>query len=60
MQFSDDCRSRGLVLMEIANESPKLKEQVLALAELWLTLANIHNRFCSDPSLFRLIVKSCG
>jgi hypothetical protein len=41
MQFSDDCRSHALVLMEIANESPKLKEQALALAETWLTLANI-------------------
>src|SRR5256885_4661084 len=44
MQFSDDCRSHALVLMEIANESPKFKEQALALAETWLTLANIHNR----------------
>jgi hypothetical protein len=50
MQFSDDCRSRALVLIEIANESPKCKEQALALAESWLTLANIHNRFCSNPS----------
>jgi hypothetical protein len=50
MQFSDDCRSRALVLMEIANESPKFKEQALVLAETWLTLANIHNRFCSNPS----------
>jgi hypothetical protein len=50
MQFSDDCRSHALVLMEIANESPKFKEQALALAESWLTLANIHNRFCSNPS----------
>jgi hypothetical protein len=50
MQFSDDCRSRALVLMEIVNVSPKLKEQALALAELWLTLANIHDRFCSNPS----------
>jgi hypothetical protein len=33
-----------------ANESPKFKEQALALAESWLTLANIHNRFCSNPS----------
>jgi hypothetical protein len=36
--------------MEIAKESPKFKEQTLALAESWLTLANIHNRFCSNPS----------
>ena len=36
--------------MEIANESPKFKEQAVALAESWLTLANIHNRFCSSPS----------
>jgi hypothetical protein len=36
--------------MEIAKESPKFKEQALALAETWLTLANIHNRFCSNPS----------
>jgi hypothetical protein len=43
MQFSDDCRSHALVLIEIANESPKFKEQALALAESWLTLANIHN-----------------
>ena len=50
MQFSDDCRSHALVLIEIANESPKFKEQALALAETWLTLANIHNRFCSNPS----------
>jgi hypothetical protein len=50
MQFSDDCRSHALVLMEIANESPKFREQTLALAESWLTLANIHNRFCSNPS----------
>ena len=50
MQFSDDCRSCALVLMEIANESPKFKEQALALAESWLTLANIHNRFCSNSS----------
>jgi len=50
MQFSDDCRSHALVLTEIANESPKFKEQALALAESWLTLANIHNRFCSNPS----------
>ena len=41
MQFSDDCRSRALVLMEIANKSPRFKEQALALAESWLTLANI-------------------
>jgi hypothetical protein len=41
MQFSDDCRSHALVLIEIANESPKFKEQALALAESWLTLANI-------------------
>jgi len=27
--------------MEIANESPRFKEQALALAESWLTLANI-------------------
>ena len=47
MQFSDDCRSRALVLMEIANESPRFKEQALALAESWLTLANITN---SNPS----------
>jgi hypothetical protein len=26
------------------------EEQVLALAESWLTIANIHNRFCSNPS----------
>ena len=50
MQFSDDCRSHALVLMEIANVSPKFKEQALALAETWLTLANIHNRFCPNPS----------
>src|SRR5712671_3006660 len=50
MQFSDDCRSHALVLMEIANVSPKFKEQALALVETWLTLANIHNRFCSNPS----------
>jgi hypothetical protein len=50
MQFSDNCRSHALVLIEIANESPKFKEQALALAESWLTLANIHNRFCSNPS----------
>src|SRR5437660_12929163 len=50
MQFSDDCRSHALVLIEIANESPKYKEQALALAERWPTLANIHNRFCSNPS----------
>ncbi len=42
MQFSDDCRSHALVLMEIANESPKFREQALALAETWLTLANVH------------------
>jgi hypothetical protein len=48
-QFSDDCRSHALVLIEIANESLKFKEQALALAESWLTLANIHNRFCSNP-----------
>jgi hypothetical protein len=36
--------------MEIAKESPKFKEQTLALTESWLTLANIHNRFCSNPS----------
>src|SRR5438105_8935999 len=53
MQFSDDCRSHALVLIEIANESPKFKEQALALAESWLTLANIHNRFCSNPSYSR-------
>ena len=53
MQFSDDCRSRALVLIEIANESPKFKEQALALAESWLTLANIHNRFCSNPRLIQ-------
>jgi hypothetical protein len=49
MQFSDDCRSRALVLMEIANESPTFKEQALALAiaESWLTLANITD---SNPS----------
>jgi hypothetical protein len=41
MQFSDDCRGRALVLIEIANESPKCKEQALALAESWLTLAYI-------------------
>jgi hypothetical protein len=41
MQFSDDCRSHALVLIEIANESPKFKEQALALAESRLTLANI-------------------
>ena len=50
MQFSDDCRSHALVLMEIANEFQRFKEQVLALAESWLTIANIHNRFCSNPS----------
>jgi hypothetical protein len=50
MQFSDDCRSHALVLMEIANEFPRFKEQVLALAESWLTIANIPNRFCSNPS----------
>jgi hypothetical protein len=50
MQFPDDCRSHALVLIEIATESPKFKEQALALAESWLTLANIHNRFCSNPS----------
>jgi hypothetical protein len=55
MQFSDDCRSRALVLMEIANESPRFKGQALALAESWLTLANIHNGFCSNPSLFRTL-----
>src|SRR6266478_4848337 len=44
MQFSDDCRSHALVLMEIANVSPKFKEQALALAETWLTLANIGPR----------------
>ena len=27
--------------MEIANVSPRFREQALALAELWLTLANI-------------------
>ena len=27
MQFADDCRSHALVLIEIANESPKFKEQ---------------------------------
>ena len=47
MQFSDDCRSRALVLMEIANEFPRFKEQALALAESWLTLANITD---SNPS----------
>ena len=49
MQFSDDCRSRALVLMEIANESPRFKEQTLALAESWLTLANITDSV-SNPS----------
>ena len=57
MQFSDDCRSHALVLMEIANESPRFKDQALALAESWLTIANIHNRFCSKLS--RLISEPC-
>jgi hypothetical protein len=52
MQFSDDCRSHALVLMEIANVSPKFKEQALALAETSLTLANIHNREKNKPTRF--------
>jgi hypothetical protein len=39
--------------MEIANESPRFKEQALALAESWLTLANI-----IDSVLTRLIQRS--
>jgi hypothetical protein len=36
--------------MEIANESPRFKEQALALAESWLTLANITDSVLQDHS----------
>ena len=39
MQRTNECRSRALVLMELAKEAPELKEQLLYVAQKWLTLA---------------------
>jgi hypothetical protein len=45
MRFTGDCRSRALLLLEIAETSPEFKECCVAVAELWLTLADLASQF---------------
>jgi hypothetical protein len=44
MQLASECRKRALVLMEIAKETPKFKDQLLAVSQLWLTLADLEDK----------------
>jgi hypothetical protein len=39
MQLADNCRTRALVLMEIAKETPEFKNRLFAVAQMWLCLA---------------------
>jgi len=41
MQFAND---RALVLLEIAKESPRFKDQAAYLAQLWLMLGALENQ----------------
>ena len=59
MQRTNECRSRALVLMELAKEAPELKEQLLYVAQKWLTLAALREQFnvstdrtASDPRAY--------
>ena len=45
MQLTNECRSRALVLMELAKEAPELKDQLLYVAQKWLTLAALREQF---------------
>ena len=41
MQLASNCRTRALVLMEIAKETPEFKNQLLVVAKMWLWLADL-------------------
>jgi hypothetical protein len=43
MRFASDGRERALVLLEMAQEHPKFKIQILHLANQWLTFAIIQD-----------------
>jgi hypothetical protein len=43
MQHSNDCRERALVCLAISSESTQFKDQTLAIAQMWLTLAAIED-----------------
>jgi hypothetical protein len=40
-----ECRTSALVLMEVAKEVPEFKDRLFALADSWLTLAALAERF---------------
>jgi hypothetical protein len=44
MQFATDCRERALVLMDAAKQAPKFKDRLLAVSQLWLTLAALEDQ----------------
>ena len=44
MRFSTNCRQHALVLLELANEAPELKDRAVALAQMWLSLALLEDQ----------------
>jgi hypothetical protein len=52
MQLADNCRTRALVLMEIAKEAPELKNQLFAVAQMWLCLSALieNNNISSEQA----------
>jgi hypothetical protein len=49
MRFASDSRERAFVLLEMAQEHPRLKIQILYLAHQWLTLAIIEDVIATCP-----------
>jgi hypothetical protein len=45
MSIANHCRDRALLLMEVAKKIPRFETQAIALAQSWLTLADIDDRY---------------
>jgi hypothetical protein len=50
MNITDKCRTRALILKEIAKEAPDFEAQILFVADQWMTLAAIEEIVRSRPS----------
>jgi hypothetical protein len=44
MQFATECREHALVLTEIAKETSEFRVRLLAVSQLWLTLAELEDQ----------------
>ena len=45
MQIIRECRTRALILTELAKDAPEFENQLLYVAKKWLTLAILSEQF---------------